>query len=336
MQRVSTKCQSAIISQRYNACFEKPPGVLLCMQVHRLARRLRVPVKDKAWAVIGFETGTLPALPSPSPTKPAHVTHTSPPLLSPLLPQQAVATRRVSARHAAAAMDISKAAKKYVSPSLHTSNAAAADGNGGGGGMHRRAVKGKKHRRVEQVIPESEQQAEEDDGVGLAAHPAGPHSEEEDDQTASRGGRAHSRNLHRKEEQDAQEQVQSVPAGSVIVADSLEVDDSMVGCSAELFDEVSSADTGHRHRPGLQMTDQVQPMHHPQQQQQAQPQQPLPALAVPEQGRAVGGVGQVAEAGQLLRGEVQWLGPSVEPPAVMGSAPSQHQTYYSAFSRVSQ
>ncbi|KAL0040637.1 hypothetical protein WJX79_000270 [Trebouxia sp. C0005] len=59
-----------------------PDGSDELQQVHRLARRLRVPVKGKAWAIIGFKDGKLPALPSPSPTKPSKLPPSSPPLPS--------------------------------------------------------------------------------------------------------------------------------------------------------------------------------------------------------------------------------------------------------------
>lgn len=51
-----------------------PKDAVLVLQVHRLARQLRVLVKDPAWAVVGFEEGVLPALSPtrPSPTKPCN------------------------------------------------------------------------------------------------------------------------------------------------------------------------------------------------------------------------------------------------------------------------
>ena len=52
---------------------------VLVLQVQRLARRLRLPVKDQAWAVIGFEEGALPALPLPSPAKSSPAKPRNPP-----------------------------------------------------------------------------------------------------------------------------------------------------------------------------------------------------------------------------------------------------------------
>ena len=49
------------------------------LQVQRLARRLRLPVMDQAWAVIGFEEGALPALPLLSPAKSSPTKPCNPP-----------------------------------------------------------------------------------------------------------------------------------------------------------------------------------------------------------------------------------------------------------------
>lgn len=53
--------------------------VVLVLQVQRLARRLRLPVQEQAWAVIGFEEGALPALPLPSPAKSSPTKFCNPP-----------------------------------------------------------------------------------------------------------------------------------------------------------------------------------------------------------------------------------------------------------------
>ncbi|KAL0056193.1 hypothetical protein WJX82_008598 [Trebouxia sp. C0006] len=103
-----------------------PEGSDELQQVHRLARRFRVPVKDKAWAITGFEQGQLPALPYPSPTKPSTHPPSSPPLPSALTASSPTgqATRGPN-RHPAAVANPGSTARRQP--------------RGGGGGVEQQA-----------------------------------------------------------------------------------------------------------------------------------------------------------------------------------------------------
>ena len=113
---------------------------------------------------------------------------------------------------------------------------------------------------------------------------------------------------------------------SEVVADSLEVGSCVAHALGVVMDDVSSADTGrHEWADAQQAQREALQGQHPAQQ---------PSLmTVGEQGRAVAAAGQLAGAGQLLSGNIQWVGPSIDPPTHLGLAPSQHQTYYKAFSK---
>ena len=169
-----------------------------------------------------------------------------------------------------------------------------------------------KRRRTLLVLPESQPQEEQADrhaGTGNRDTPAGP---------------MHDMGLAlmipgRAEEGCAAEGA----AGSMseVVADSMEIG----GCDA--MDDVSSADTG---QPRAQQA-QHEALFKQQQHQEAQA---LRLMMLGKQGRAVGSAGQSAGLGQLLSGDIQWVGPATDPPTQLGLNPSQHQTYYKAFSRV--
>ena len=296
-------------------------------------------MKDRDWAVQGFETGTLPALPNPSPTKPPVEPHASPALHSPLISHQATAPR-VQTRQTGATRNRGNTARRHTTALLQPSNEAASVG-AAADVAESRGGKGMKRRRVELVIPESEQQAEDKQqprGSAWAACPAGPEAEEEDEECPAPDAahRIRSRPRHSNEEQEAQDQHVPAAGRNVVIADSMEAGCSAVADADDVMDEVSSADTEDLHRPEPQHRQQLQSQHHQQQQQQQQ-QQPQAASAG-EQGRAVAGPGQAAVAGvgQLLSGDVQWVGPGVDPPTGLGLTPSQHQTYYGAFTRVRQ
>lgn len=116
---------------------------------------------------------------------------------------------------------------------------------------------------------------------------------------------------------------------SEVVADSLEIGQMCGACGVDdAMDDVSSADIGQPHAQQAQREALLK------QQQQQQQAQPLSLVTGGKQGRAVGSTGQSAGLGQLLSGDIQWVGPAIDPPTQLGSAPLQHQTYYKAFSRV--
>ncbi len=326
-----------------------------CLQVHRLARRLRVPVKDKKWAIIGFEEGQLPALPSPSPTKPLTLPLSSPPLPSALTASSPTGqATRGPTRHAAAVANPGSAARRQSRGATHASHGDADDG------MQSRTGRIRKRRRVDLVIPESEQQFEEERAAGSAwaAHPAGPEAEEaqadqlHDGRAVATAGRQQPRHLRRGGEQEGRGRLCNAAGRGVVVADSMEFGSCMAAASAVIQDEVSSADTNSDHQAGrvllrhkLQAPQAEQHQLHHQVQQQAQPQLAPGPVQQQQQGEMViaglsraagGGVEQQAVgAGQLLSGDIQWVGPSIEPPTGLGLTPSQHQTFYAAFARVS-
>lgn len=117
---------------------------------------------------------------------------------------------------------------------------------------------------------------------------------------------------------------------SEVVADSMEMGSCVADADAggDMMDDVSSADTGHHEHLVAQ-----QAQRDPLQGQHVAQQQPS-VLTLGEQGSAVGGAGPPVGLGQLLSGDIRWVGPRIDPPTQMGLAPSQHQTYYKAFSRV--
>lgn len=118
---------------------------------------------------------------------------------------------------------------------------------------------------------------------------------------------------------------------SEVVADSMEGGGCAVG---DVMDDVSSADVGQQaqHRPlhAQQGAPHAQQAQHNALQWQQQQAQQLSLMTVGEQGRAVGPAG----LGQLLSGDIQWVGSAIDAPTQLGLTPSQHQTYYKAFSRV--
>ena len=334
-----------------------------CLQVHRLARRFRVPVKDKAWAITGFEQGQLPALPSPSPTKPSPLPPSSPPLPSALTASSPTgqATRGPN-KHPAALANPGSTARRQPRGEVHASHAHGVADDG----MQSRSGRLRKRRRVDLVIPESEQQFEEGRAAGSAwaAHPAGPEAEEaqadqlHDDTAVTTAGRRQPRHLLRGGEQEEWEGLCNAAGRGVVVADSMEFGSCMAAASADVQDEVSSADTNNDHQAGrivlrqqLQAPQAEQHQLHiqpPQQQahtqlgpgpmQQQQQQQQQGGMVTAGFSRAAGGGGveqQAGGAGQLLSGDIQWVGPSIEPPTGLGLTPSQHQTFYAAFARVS-
>lgn len=115
---------------------------------------------------------------------------------------------------------------------------------------------------------------------------------------------------------------------SEVVADSMQIGSCVADAAGDMMDDVSSADTGHHDHLIAQQAqrDALQGQH--------QAQQQPSVLTLGEQGRAVGAAGQLVGLGQLLSGDIRWVGPSIDPPTQMGLAPSQHQTYFKAFSRV--
>ena len=115
---------------------------------------------------------------------------------------------------------------------------------------------------------------------------------------------------------------------SEVVADSMDISNCAAGAAGDMMDDVSSADTGHHEHPDAQQAQ------HDALQGQHQAQQQPGVLTTGEQGRAGGAAGQLAGLGQHLNGDIQWVGNSIDPPRQMGLAPSQHQIYYKAFSRV--
>lgn len=125
------------------------------------------------------------------------------------------------------------------------------------------------------------------------------------------------------------------PTGSAseVVEDSLEVGSCVADGAGDRMDDVSSADTGHHEHPTAQQAQRERPDAQQAQRNGLQGQQ-AGVLMLVEQGRADGAAGQLAGLGQLLSGGIQWVGSSVDPPTQLGLAPSQHQTYYKAFSRV--
>lgn len=326
-----------------------------CLQVHRLARRLRVPVRDKAWAIIGFEEGHLPALPSPSPSKPSTLPPSSPPLPSALTTSSPTGQgARGQTRHPAAAANPGSAARRQSRGALHASHAHGDADDG----MRSRSGRMRKSHRVDLVIPESEQQFEEERAAGSAwaAHPAGPEAEEaqvdqlHDDRALATAGRQQPRHLRSGGEQEGRERLCNAAGRGVVVADSIEFGSCMAAASADVQDEVSSADTNDDHQAGqVLLRQQLQAPQTEQHQLHYQPLQPQPQAGLgpmqQQQGEMViaglsraagGGVEQQAGgAGQLLSGDIQWVGPSIEPPTGLGLTPSHHQTFYAAFARVS-
>ncbi len=340
-----------------------------CLQVHRLARRFRVPAKDKAWAITGFEQGQLPALPSPSPTKPSPLLPSSPPLPSALTASSPTgqATRGPTI-HPAAVANPGSTARRQPRGAVHASHAHGVADDG----MQSRSGRLRKRRRVDLVIPESEQQFEEERTAGSAwaAHPAGPEAEEaqadqlHDDRAEATAGRRHPRHLRKGGEQEEREGMCNAAGRGVVVADSMDFGSCMAAASAGAQDEVSSADTNSDHQAGrVVLRQQLQApqaeqhqLHHLPPKHQAQPQlgpgamqqQQGPMQQQQQQqgemviaglsGVAGGGGGGVEQqtggAGQLLSGDIQWVGSSIEPPTGLGLNPSQHQTFYAAFARV--
>ena len=124
------------------------------------------------------------------------------------------------------------------------------------------------------------------------------------------------------------EEERTAASTSEVVADSMEISSCVTNAAGEMMDDVSSADTGHHEHLVAQQAqrDALQRQH--------QAKQQPGMLTLGEQGRAVRAAEQQAGLGQLLTGDIQWVGPSIGPPTQMGPAPSQHQTYYKAFSRV--
>ena len=327
------------------------------MQVHRLARRLKVPVRDKAWAIIGFKEGQLPALPSPSPTKPSTFPPSSPPLPSALTMSSPTGqSTRGPTRHAAAVAQPGSAARRQSRGTTHASQ----ELGDADAGMQGRSGRMRKRRRVDLIIPESEQQSEEEQAAGSAwaAHPAGPEAEEaqvdqlHDGRAVATAGRRQPRHLRRGGEQEEREGLCNAAGRGVVVADSMEFGSCMAPASADVQDEVSSADTNNDHQAGrVLLRQQLQApqaeqhqLHRQPPQQQTHIQLASGTMQQQQQGGMVtaglsraagGGVEQQAGgAGQLLSGDIQWVGPSIEPPTGLGLTPSQHQTFYAAFARV--
>ncbi|KAL0028399.1 hypothetical protein WJX77_003852 [Trebouxia sp. C0004] len=327
-----------------------PVGSDELQQVHRLARRLRVPVKDKMWAIIGFEEGQLPP---PSPTKPSTLPPSSPPLPSALT--TSLPTGQATGGHtrqAAAVANTGSAARRQSRGDLHASHAHGDADNG----MPSRSGKIRTCRKVDLVIPESEQQFEEERaGSAWAAHPAGPEAEEaqvdqlHDDRAVATAGRQQPRHLRNGGEQGGLEGLCNAAGRGVIVADSMEFGSCMAATSADIQDEVSSGDTNNDHQAGqVLLGQQLQPPQAEQHQLHDQPLQQAYLQLAPgpmqqQQGNMViaglsGAAGgnveqQAGGAGQLLSGDIQWVGPSIEPPTGLGLTPSQHQTFYAAFAR---
>jgi len=116
----------------------------------------------------------------------------------------------------------------------------------------------RKRRRVDVVIPESEQQFEEERAAGSAwaARPAGPEAEEEqvdqlhDDRAVGTAGRRQPRHLRRGRQQEEREGLCNAAGRGVVVADSMEFGSCMAAASADIQDEVSSADTNNDHQAG--------------------------------------------------------------------------------------
>lgn len=215
-------------------------------------------------------------------------------------------------------------AKRGSAPSNATAAAEAQPG------AHNRA--NKRRRRV-LVLPDSQLHEEQEQahkrvrtGKGSGALTAGP-------MNGSRAGHVDPGSA--EEERGAGGAAAST---SEVVADSMEIGSSVADAAGDIMDDVSSADTGHHEHPAAQQVQHERP-----DAQQAQPdalqgqhqaQQQPGVLTTREQGRAVGAAGQLVGLGQLLSGDIQWVGPRIDPPTQMCLAPSQHQTYYKAFSRV--
>lgn len=219
--------------------------------------------------------------------------------------------------------------------------------------MHSRNGRLKKRQRVDVVVPESEQQAEEvqEAGSALVPHPADSESGDDEGQgrdsvAQATAGRRQSQKQHGSAEQHERDRRRDLTGRDVVVADSLELGSCRAAASADVHDEVSSADTSDVHEPPpqkeplLQLPNAQHPhsdFHKQEPPQSRQQQQPAGQLTTAGQGRVAGVGGQAAGAGQLLSGEIQWVGPSVDPPTGLGLGltPSQHQTFYAAFTRVS-
>ena len=129
------------------------------------------------------------------------------------------------------------------------------------------------------------------------------------------------------------EEVRPTGSASEMVEDSLEVGSCVADAAGDRMDDVSSADTGHHEHPVAQQAQRERPDAQQAQRDALQGQQ-AGVLMLVEQGRAVAAAGQLAGLGQPLSGGIQWVGPSIDPPTQLGLVPSQHQTYYKAFSRV--
>ena len=218
-------------------------------------------------------------------------------------------------------------------------------------GLHSRNGRLKKRQRVDVVVPESEQQAEEVQEAGSARvpHPADPEAEDDEEQGRDNmaqvtAGRGRLQRQHGSAEQQEQDRRRDLTSRGVVVADSLELGSCRAAASADVHDEVSSADTSDVHEPPPQKKPLLQLPHaqhphsdfHKQQLPQSRQQQ-AGRLTTVGQGKVAGVEGQAAGAGQLLSGEIQWVGPSVDPPTGLGLGltSSQHQTFYAAFTRVS-
>ena len=215
-------------------------------------------------------------------------------------------------------------AKRGSAPSNATAAAEAKPG------AHSRA---KKRRRRLLVLPDSQLHEEQEEahkrirkGKGSGALTAGP-------MTGSRAGHVDPGSAEEERAADG-----AAASTSEVVADSMEFGSCMADAAGDIMDDVSSADTGHHEHPAAQQAQRERP-----DAQQAQPdalqgqhqaQQQPGVLTMREQGRAVGAAGQLVGLGQLLSGDIQWVGPRIDPPTQMCLAPSQHQTYYKAFSRV--
>lgn len=186
-------------------------------------------------------------------------------------------------------------------------------------------TRARKRRRSQLVLSDTEQQ---DEARSIKARTGATPGRAPGSRTRQRRG------TPVRGEWECRQMPSAAASRSEVIADSLEVDSCVADAADDMLNDVSSADTGHHDRADAQphqAIQQAQPL--PAQQPQQPQQQEQPGL-VGEQGRAVDNAGPSAGAGKLLSGKIQWVGPSVEPPAQLGLNPSQHQTYYNAFTRV--
>ena len=188
-------------------------------------------------------------------------------------------------------------------------------------------------RRKLLVLPDSQQYEEQEGAHERVRTRKGSRNPTAGSMDQSRGGHVDRGSTKEKRAADG-----AAASTSEVVADSMEIGSCVADAAGDMMDDVSSADTGHhehlvaqhaqREGPGAQQAQcDALPRQH-------QAKQHPGMLTLGEQGRAVGAAGQPELLGQLLTGDIQWVGSRIDPPTQMTLAASHHQTYYKAFSRV--